>query len=186
MTKIRQILTLFVEFLQFGTFTFGGGWSIIAQMRSLYVERKGILSNQELLDIVSIGRSIPGIMISNVAMLFGYRVAGLWGGFACVLGMVLPPLLILTLITFFYDAFRTAPLVVAAMGAIRAAIVPIMLSAVVNMVKDAFQYPPCILIAVVCFLFYFFYPVNCIWLVIGGAITGIFLSELYEHRRPMS
>ena len=68
--------------MRFGLFTYGGGWSIVAQMDQLYVQKKKIITSEELLDLVSVAKSVPGTMIANVAMLFGYRAAGLAGGSA--------------------------------------------------------------------------------------------------------
>ncbi len=65
----KKALILFGQFFQFGCFTFGGGWSIVAQMQKLYVEKEKTITSQELLDITSVGRSLPGTMIGNVAML---------------------------------------------------------------------------------------------------------------------
>lgn len=91
MKRVRQVLELFLQFMKFGLFTFGGGWSIIAQMQKLYVEQEHTITSEELLDLTSVGRSLPGTMIGNVAMLYGYRVAGIAGGMACLFGMILPP-----------------------------------------------------------------------------------------------
>lgn len=88
MRRWKDIAVLFVQFMKFGCFTFGGGWSIVAQMQQLYVEQRHTITNEELLDLTSVGRSLPGTMIGNVAMLFGYRMAGFLGGLACVVGKI--------------------------------------------------------------------------------------------------
>ena len=134
MKRARQVLGLFFQFMKFGLFTFGGGWSIVAQMQKLYVEQEKVITSEELLDLTSVGRSLPGTMIGNVAMLYGYRVAGVAGGMACLFGMILPPLAVLAVITQFYTAFQNNLWVAAAMRGIRAAVVPIMISAVLGMV----------------------------------------------------
>ena len=59
MKRGKELAVLFGEFFQFGCFTFGGGWSIVAQMQQLYVEKKHTLTGEELLDITSVGRSLP-------------------------------------------------------------------------------------------------------------------------------
>lgn len=89
----KKALKLFGQFFQFGCFTFGGGWSIVAQMQKLYVEKEKTITSQELLDITSVGRSLPGTMIGNVAMLYGYRVGGVFCGIVCVVAMILALLL---------------------------------------------------------------------------------------------
>ena len=70
-----MLAKLYLQFLKFGAFTFGGGWSIVAQMKILYVDYEHSLTDEELLDITSIGRSLPGTMIGNIAMLYGHRIA---------------------------------------------------------------------------------------------------------------
>ena len=111
MKRWKMLTGLLRDFMKFGLFTFGGGWSIVAQMQKRYVEQQGLLTQEELLDLTSVGRSLPGTMIGNVAMLFGYRMAGFWGGVACVVGMVTPPMAVLTVITLFYSAVRHLSLI---------------------------------------------------------------------------
>lgn len=88
MEKLKKGLSLYRYFFVIGWFTFGGGWSIVAQMQSDYVEKKQTLTADELLDIVSVARSLPGTMIGNVAYLFGYHQAGVVGGVLSVLGII--------------------------------------------------------------------------------------------------
>ena len=159
--------------MKFGLFTFGGGWSIIAQMQKLYVEREHTITSEELLDLTSVGRSLPGTMIGNVAMLYGYRVAGIAGGMACLFGMILPPMAILAVITQFYTAF---------MRGIRAAVVPIMISAVIGMVGSAFRFPPCYAVMLLVIALYLFLNVNCVYLVVIGAVCGLLIAEFYERK----
>lgn len=103
---------------------FGGGWSIIAQMRQLYVEKKHVITDEELLDLTSVAKSLPGTTIANVAMLYGYRAGGLIVGFLSVFGMVFPPMVILIAVSFFYQAFRGSYWVMAAMEGMQAAGIP--------------------------------------------------------------
>ena len=182
MKRARQILGLFFQFMKFGLFTFGGGWSIIAQMQKLYVEQEKAITSEELLDLTSVGRSLPGTMIGNVAMLYGYRVAGVAGGMVCLFGMILPPLAVLAVITQFYTAFQNNLWVAAAMRGIRAVVVPIMISAVLGMVGSAFRYPPCYAVMLLVIALYLFFNVNCVYLVVIGAVCGLLIAEFYERK----
>lgn len=182
MRRWKDIAVLFVQFMKFGCFTFGGGWSIVAQMQQLYVEQRHTITNEELLDLTSVGRSLPGTMIGNVAMLYGCHAAELAGGVACVLGMVLPPMAVLALLTYCYTAVRDNLWVMAAMTGVRASIVPIMAAAALNLVKGAFRFPPCAAVAALAFVLYLFFDVSCVWLVLMGVVSGIALCEFYERR----
>lgn len=180
--KWKKALVLFGQFFQFGCFTFGGGWSIIAQIQKLYVEKEKTITSQELLDITSVGRSLPGTMIGNGAMLYGYRVGGIFCGAVCVIAMVLPPMIVLSFITYFYTLFKENIWVMSAMTGVRAAIAPIIASAALGMVSSSFRFPPCFLLAAVSFGLYLFFHVSCVILVIIGIISGILICEYYEKK----
>ena len=173
---------LFWQFFKFGCFTFGGGWSIVAQMQQVYAREKKLMGEEEILDLAAVGKSVPGTMIGNVAMLFGYRMGGYLGGLACVLGMIIPPFLVLAVVTVFYGAIRGNPWVAAAMTGIRAAVAPILFSAVVGMFQGAFAYPPCFVIAAAALVLYLGLGVSGVWLMLGGAVCGLVLCEYYERR----
>ena len=181
--KKRNPLQLFLEFAKFGCFTFGGGWSIIAQMQQLYVEKRKEITSQELLDLTSVAKSLPGTMIANVAMLYGYRVGGLWGGLAAVFGMILPPLAVIVAISYFYAAFRANLWVSAAMEGMQAAVVPIIFSAAINLVKGSMPYPPCVLLLLISVAAYLFTDLNPILLVILGVVVGLVIGSYYERRK---
>lgn len=180
--RFKKSIKLFGDFFQFGCFTFGGGWSIIAQMQKLYVEKEKTITSQELLDITSVGRSLPGTMIGNIAMLYGCRVGGLFCGIICVIAMIAPPMIVLSLITYFYTIFKENVWVVSAMTGVRAAIVPIIISAAVGMVKGAFRFPPCYLLTAAAAGLYLIFNTSCVVLVIMGVIGGLIICEIYERR----
>ena len=179
----RSALQLFWHFFKVGFYTFGGGWSIVAQMQKEYVQKRGWLTEEDLLDITSVGRSLPGLMIGNVSYLFGYHVAGFPGAIACVTGMCIPPLLILTAVTWFYTQVRDNPYVSRAMVGVRATVVPIITSAALGLRKaaltDRFGY----VILLLGFILYLFFGMNCITIVLLGGLLGFLLSVWRERRK---
>ena len=177
-----KLWELFRQFLEFGLFTFGGGMSIVAQIQKTYVEEKHLLKNEDILDLTSVGRSLPGTMIGNVAVMFGYHMAGAAGSIACLLSMILPPLVILGIITYFYTVFQQNPYIMSAMAGVRAAVVPIIICAITRMMKGAFRYAPCYLVAALTFTLYFFFEVNCAYLVLIGIVAGIVICEICERK----
>ena len=126
--KFKKAWECFLYFFKISWFTFGGGWSIVAQMQKDFVDEKKELTAEELLDIVSVGRSLPGTMIGNVAYLFGHRRAGALGGVVSVIGMVLPPMLILSVLTYGYGLLKDNIWVAKMLQGVRAAVVPIILA----------------------------------------------------------
>ncbi|MBR1584094.1 MAG: chromate transporter [Clostridia bacterium] len=177
--KPRVAITdLFFTFLRFSCVTFGGGWSLIAQIQKEYVDKKGWITNEELLDFTSVGRSLPGLMVGNASVLFGYRVAGLAGAIAALLGVVLPPFIIMIGITLVYALIKDHPLAARAMMGVRAAVVPIIISAMTKLfragMKDAF----CCLLAAGGMALCLFTKINNVWIVLLGAGLGLMYMEV--------
>ena len=137
--RVKKGLELFVFFFKIGCFTFGGGWSILAQMEQEFVDKRKWLTKSELLDMVAVGRSVPGIMITNISMIFGYSVGGVFGGFCAVLGITTPAILILSIVTMFYSKLKDNVWCASALRGIRSAVVPIIASAAFSLGKEAFK-----------------------------------------------
>lgn len=182
MNKQRKLLQLLWDFIGFGCFTFGGGWSIIAQMQRKYVQESQEITIEELMDLTSVAKSLPGTMIGNVAMLYGHRAAGLAGGLVCTLGMCLPPMVILIVISLCYSAFRSNYWVMAVMEGMQSAVVPIIGSAAVSLAKGSIQVPPCAAVAAVCFCLYLFTDISAFLLVLIGLVSGLVIGEYYERK----
>ena len=182
MERIKRIIKLYLQFFKFGCFTFGGGWGIIAQMRVAYIEKEPCISDEDILELTSIGRSLPGTMIGNIAMMFGYRQAGFGGGLACLLGMTTPPFLILMVITQFYTAFRSNYWVSAAMSGICTAVVPIMISGVLPMMKSVLKRRSGIVIALAALIACLFFNMGSVWVVVCGAVCGLLLNAFKAER----
>ncbi|MBQ2697036.1 MAG: chromate transporter [Clostridia bacterium] len=171
-------LQLFGSFFRLGLTTFGGGWGIVAQLERIYVQEKKLLSGQELLDITSVGRSLPGTMMGNVAFLFGHRLGGLMGGFAATVGVALPALLLLTLVVVFYDAVSASPLVLRIMPGIRAAVPAVILSAAWSLRKGAYPRAACYLVTAAAFVLVHFFGMSCVTLVLCAMAAGLLLCRL--------
>ena len=178
--KFKKSWELFCYYFHISWFTFGGGWSIVAQMQKDFVDRE--LSSEELLDIVSVGRSLPGTMIGNVAYLFGYRQAGVLGGVLSVVGMVLPPMLILSVLTFCYTMFRDNIWVGKLLNGVRAAVVPIILTAALNLRKGAFPNWFCYLLCAGGCVLNAVFGVNCVVVILLGVAAGLIMGKVREIR----
>ena len=91
--------TLFWSTFQLSAFTFGGGYVIVPLMRKRFVEGLGWIDENEMIDLIAIAQSSPGPIAVNASIIIGYRIAGISGALCTILGTVLPPLIILSLIS---------------------------------------------------------------------------------------
>lgn len=176
--KLKRSADIIVTFFCFGWFTFGGGWSVIAQIQKEYVEKKHWVTAEELLDFTSIGRSIPGMMVSNSCFLFGYYTAGIPGGIAALIGMSTPAILIMLAVTFIYARIRDNVYVAQAMMGVGAAVVPIILSVMSKMVRTALRDVPCVLVMIAAMLICLFTQVSNFLIVIAAGAAGLLLTAM--------
>ena len=183
--QLRRSLSIFKTFLKFGCFTFGGGWSIVAQMQKEYVEKRHWLTDEELLDYTSVGRSTPGLMIGNTSVLFGYHAAGIPGALAAIFGITIPPVLIMLLVVYIYDLVRDNLYVSRAMIGVRAAVVPIIISALVKLFKSGLKDVFCFLVAAAALGLCMFTRMNNALIVLLGAIAGLCWQEV-QNRHDLS
>lgn len=103
--KPKTLLRLFAATFQLSAFTFGGGYVIVPLMKKVFVDRLAWLGEQEMLDFTAIAQSTPGAIAVNASILVGYHLFGVPGAAVSLLGTVLPPLLLLSVISLGYAAF---------------------------------------------------------------------------------
>ena len=176
--QMGRTLEIFRTFLKFGCFTFGGGWSIVAQMQKEYVEKKGWISNEELLDFTSVARSTPGLMIGNTSVLVGYHTAGILGALAALIGITLPPVVIMIGVTFIYGLMKDNIYVDRAMVGVRAAVVPIIISVLVKLFKSGMKDLFCYLVAIFAMALCLSGRINNFLIVLMGAAAGLIYMEV--------
>ena len=180
----QKLWKLFISTFRISACTFGGGFVIIPLMRRKFVEELGWIEEQEMLDLTAIAQSCPGAMAVNASILVGYRVAGISGALITVLGTVLPPLVIISVISLFYQAFRDNPIVNLAMGGMLAGVAAVIADVVITMagkILKGKKWLP-ILVLLGAFIATYFFKVNVILIILICGVLGA-LQVLREKRR---
>ena len=175
--NIGRALSVFRTFLKFGCFTFGGGWSIVAQIQKEYVEKRGWITDEELLDFTAVARSTPGLMIGNASVLFGYHAAGVPGALAALLGMVIPPVIVMLGVVYLYDQVKDNLYVARAMVGVRASVVPVIFNALLKLFRSGMKDAFCYLIAALAFCLCLFTRLSNVLIVLLGAAAGLLYRE---------
>ena len=175
MENQKKILwKLFLTTFYISSFTFGGGFVIVTFMRRKFVEELHWIDEQEMLDMTAIAQSSPGAIAVNASILVGYRVAGIPGAMLTVLGTVLPPLIIISVISLFYKAFRDNAIVNAAMAGMLCGVAAVILDVVINMVKGIFKQKRILPVLVMAgaFAAVRFFSVNIIIIILVCGVIG--------------
>jgi len=99
-------LTLLTTFFKIGLFSIGGGYAMLTMIQQEVVDYHHWLSARELTDMIAISQMTPGPIAINAATFIGYRQAGFWGSVLTTLGVILPSLLLMGLLTLTYVKLR--------------------------------------------------------------------------------
>lgn len=182
--EMHKYRTLFLSALQLSTFTFGGGFVIIPLMRKKFVEKLHWIDEQEMMDYTAIAQSSPGAIAVNAAILVGYRVAGVAGALITVLGTVLPPLVILSVISFFYAAFRDNQIVSMAMAGMAAGVAAVICDVVVTMGAGVLRLRRVlpVLVMLGAFAAACFFDVNVVVIILVCGVIGALDTIRLERR----
>lgn len=176
---------LFFSTFQLSACTFGGGFVIIPLMRKKFVEELHWIEEQEMMDLTAIAQSSPGAIAVNASILVGYHVAGVMGALITVLGTVLPPLLIISVISFFYTAFRDNPIVNMAMTGMLAGVAAVICDVVITMGKEILKQKRVLPVVVLTasFVAVRFFAVNIILIIFICGVVGAADTFYREQKR---
>lgn len=166
---------LFTATFTLSAFTFGGGYVMIPLMKKKFVDTLGWIEEEEILDLTAIAQSSPGAIAVNASILLGYRIAGIAGALVCILGTVLPPLIILSVVSLFYNAFRSNPAVAATLRGMQSGVAAVICDVVLNMGTDVVKKKDVlsILIMLLAFIATYFLHVNVIVIILACALLGL-------------
>ena len=182
--KKSKLAVLFFSVFKLSACTFGGGFVIVPLMRKRFVEELGWVDEQEMLDMAAIAQSSPGAIAVNASILMGYHVAGVPGALLTVLGAITPPLVIISVISLFYQAFRDNAIVNLVMAGMLCGVAAVILDVVVDMAKAIFQNRRVlpILVLLGAFVCVRFLSVNIILVILVCGVIGA-CETLYTEKR---
>ena len=86
-----SLFSLFLIFVKIGAILLGGGYVILPIMTSEFVDKRNLVSNDDIVDYFALAQSLPGIIAANMSMFIGYKLKGKWGAIAAMLGVIFVP-----------------------------------------------------------------------------------------------
>jgi len=175
-----MLAELFFTFAKIGLFTFGGGYAMIAQIKETVVEQKGWLDEEELMQIITVAESTPGPIVINMATYVGYKRKGIAGSAMATLGVVVPSLVILYVISLFLDTFLQNKYVAYAFNGIKCGVAFLILRAGFGLLKKVEKsLIPRLTFGIVFVLMILFdlfaVSFSSIWFILMGGVLGIVL-----------
>ena len=169
--------TLFLTFLKIGAVLYGSGYVLVAFLQTEFVERLGWITSGQLLDAVAIGQFTPGPVFTT-ATFIGYLVAGVPGAVVATIGIFLPSFIFVAITNPIIPRMRRSPWLAALLDGVVAASLGLMAAVTVDLARQSIVDIPTILIAISAAVLLIRYRINSTWLILGGAVVGLAVSQL--------
>ena len=162
----------FKTFFKIGIFTLGGGYAMIPLIEEEVVNRHKWVEKEEMLDLIAIAQSCPGVFAINIAIFIGYKLNKVRGAIATAAGTALPSFLIILIIAMFFHQFKDNAVVAAMFRGIRPAVVALIAVPTFNLAKQAQLNKYTLWIPIVSALLIWLLGVSPIWIIIAAGIGG--------------
>lgn len=132
-----SLFELFMIFFKINSITFGGGYTIVPVVSDEFVNKRKLISEDEMFNLVAIAQSGPGAMAISTSLLTGYKLLGIAGAITALIASVLPCIIILSIISIFYIQFNTNFFIRSALDGISGVICAVLFFTVFNLLKNA-------------------------------------------------
>ena len=162
-------------------FTLGGGYAMIPIIEEEVVNRHRWVEKEELLDLIAVAQSCPGVFAINISIFVGYKLRKFRGALATALGTALPSFLIILVIAMFFHQFEDNRVIAAMFKGIRPAVVALIAVPTFNLGRQAKLNKFTIWIPIVSALLIWLLGVSPIWIIILAGLGGF----LYGRAKPL-
>jgi chromate transporter len=167
-----SLTALFLVFLKIGAILFGGGYVLVALIRSNLVAGLGWISERQLLDAIAMGQVTPG-PLSTTATFIGYLLGGLPGAVIATVAIFLPAFFFVAISGPVVPRLRQSPLAGVVLDGVNVAALALIAVVSWQLFRAAVVDWTTLVLAGMSFFLLFRYRVNSVWLILGGAAVGV-------------
>lgn len=178
--SLKGMKEAFLTFFKIGIVTFGGGYAMIPMIEEEVVNKHHWTSKEELLDLIAIAQSCPGVFAVNISTFIGYKLNKKAGAFCTTLGAALPSFIIILLIAMFFHQFADNKVVAAMFRGIRPAVVALIAAPTFRLAKSARITLTNCWIPIACALAIWALGVSPILIIIIAAVAGYVYGQFIK------
>lgn len=180
---MKDLFDLFLTFARIGGLTFGGGYAMLPIIQKEIVEDRKWATEEEILDYYAVGQCTPGVIAVNTATFIGYKLKGVLGGIVATLGVVFPSFIIIMIIAAFIANFAEMAIVQSAFAGIRVAVVALIITTVIKLVKSSVKDYIGGIIALLAFIISAFIGISPVYVVLAAGFTGFISKKIVGGKK---
>ena len=173
--KLKLLWELFYTFFKIGLFTFGGGYAMIPLIEREVVEGKKWISSDDVLDMLAIAESTPGPLAVNSATFVGCRMAGVLGSAVATIGLAIPSVVIICIISLFLTEFKENVWFQHVFRGIRSGVLVLMMNAIIKFAKKCPKLWYVYVVIAAAFVVAAFTEIDIAFILLAGGLFGIIL-----------
>lgn len=171
----RETLHMFWVFFRIGAFTIGGGYAMLPLMEREFVEKQKWISAEDMVDVIALVQSLPGVIAINTSIFLGYKLGGIPGAIVAAAGMVVPSIIIILAVAVLLINVQDSVYAQRAFAGVRAGVAALIGIAAAKLGKRAIRDAWGIALAVAAFIAIVFFDVHAIYVILAGAVIGYLL-----------
>lgn len=182
---MKKIWILFWTFFKIGSFTFGGGFAMLPLIEREIVDKKKWISQNEMIDILTISQSFPGAVAINSAIFIGYRIGGYLGALSALFGVTLPSFLIIVAVAKIFTYISNIGVVKATLKGISSAVIALLIVAAFRVGKASIKYKISPLITIIALALLLGAGIHPIYVIMLGIALGliIYLFKIIRKKK---
>jgi chromate transporter len=172
---LKEYIAILWAFIVMGASMFGGGYAMMPVLEREVIKKRGWVNMDEVLDYFTIGQITPGIIAVNVATFVGYKRKGIVGGVIATIGVILPGVCLMLLISFFLRRFAEYPVVRHAFTGIRIAVGALVLDTALKLFRGVFKNYKSVIICAAAFALSVGLSLSPVYIILGAGVAGFLL-----------
>ena len=189
--KDNLYVSLFWEFFKLGLFTIGGGMAMLPLIQDIVVEKKGWMSEEEAVDCIAVGQSLPGVIAINIGTYVGYRKHGIPGALAATFGVVLPAFVSIIILVALLGVIGDNRFVTGAFMGIKAAVCGLLIVTSVKLLMQMCKGRPgepvkkgrvvfTVIMSLASLIAVGFFGITAVLVILAGIVIGIVYYRIVE------
>lgn len=179
-----QYLELFWVFIIIGATNFGGGYAIVSVLERELIKKRGWISMDDVMDFFTLAQITPGVIAVNMATFVGCRRKGFIGGILATIGLVLPGVSLMMIISVFVQRFADYPLVQHALAGIRLAVCALILDMAIKLFKGFIKNYKALIISIIAFALSAIFSISPVYIILSAGLAGFALFFRPAEKAP--
>lgn len=178
MTNKHLLWEIFKTFFKIGALTFGGGYAMMPIMHKEVVDNKHWVDDDDVLKMLVISESTPGVFAINSATFIGYKIAKFKGALVATLAVIIPSIITISIISFVLVWFQSYLPVQYALIGIQVGVSVLIFRAALKLSKKIHFNILTTLVLIAAFSISLFTSFSVIYIILVAAILGIIIGEI--------